>query len=56
MFHVHPEKLKSIIYCDVSKVNYFDAVLLHPEKELQDLVNAFKNNDSLNFYRLIKVE
>jgi len=56
LFHVHPERLKGIIYCDVSKVNYFDAVLLHPEKELQDFINAFQNKDTMNFYRLIKVE
>ncbi len=55
-FQVSPDKLKALIYCDVSKVHYFDAVLLQPEKELQDFVNAFKNIDSMNFYQLIRVE
>jgi iron complex transport system substrate-binding protein len=55
-YQVHPDKLKALIYCDVSKVNYFDAVLLYPEKELQDFVNAFRNKDTMNYYRLIKVE
>jgi len=55
-FQVHPDRLKALIYCDVSKVNYFDAVLLQPEKELQDFVNALQNKDSMNYYKLIKVE
>ncbi len=55
-FQVHPDRLKALIYCDVSKVNYFDAVLLNPEKELQDFVNAFRNKNITNYYSLIKVE
>ncbi|MFZ9847204.1 MAG: ABC transporter substrate-binding protein [Flavobacteriales bacterium] len=55
-YQVHPDRLKALIYCDIRKVNYFDAVLLCPEKELQDFVSAFRNKDTMNFYRLIKVE
>ena len=55
-YQISPDRLRAIIFCDVSKVHYFDAVLLNPDKELQDFVNAFKGVDTMNYYRLIKVE
>lgn len=55
-YQISPDRLKSIIFCDASKVHYFDAVLLNPDKELKDFVNALKGVDSMNYYRLIKVE
>ncbi len=55
-FGVYPEKLKSIIYCDLSKVNYFESSLLNPDIELKDMINSIHSVDSLKFYKIIPVE
>ena len=55
-FDVYPTHLKGILYCDVNKTAYFEQALLHPDWELEDLIQLLNGAQAKHFYREIKVD